>query len=268
MLQRGERRLGQECQDLDDVLIRKRPLASPVDPVGALDAVRDRYERDPAFAEYTGVAGSGLADRERTLVLALLPTGARLLIVGCAAGREAFGFHALGYRVAGVDLSRRLIAWARAYARDGGLDIAFHVGNILEPRESWGAFDALFFADSVYNYIPTKALRLQCLRRVQRLLDSRGSRLLFLAISWVVPPPRTRAGRAVDRFRGWAAGFRRPANGLERGDALLRDRLPGRGESPPVVFHFFRDPRDVRSELATSGLALIREQDGMWVLQP
>lgn len=63
-----------------------------------------------------------------------LPKGARVLDVGCGAGRHARALRALGQRPVGVDLSRDLLAEAREIARvradmralpfDGGFDAA------------------------------------------------------------------------------------------------------------------------------------------------
>lgn len=46
---------------------------------------------------------------------ALLPSGARVLDVGCAAGRDSKRLHAMGFEVHGIDLSRVLLEIADAH---------------------------------------------------------------------------------------------------------------------------------------------------------
>lgn len=66
------------------------------------------------------------------LAAANLPRGARVLDLGCGAGREAIFMAGCGLAVTGVDFSATAIEIARARARDAGVSVDWRVANVLD----------------------------------------------------------------------------------------------------------------------------------------
>jgi SAM-dependent methyltransferase len=76
-----------------------------------------------------------------------LEPGQRVLEVGCGMGRYTLLLAERGIRVEGIDLSAPLLDRLREF--DGGrFDIPLHAGDVLDPPEPLGTFDAVvgFFA--------------------------------------------------------------------------------------------------------------------------
>jgi SAM-dependent methyltransferase len=72
-----------------------------------------------------------------------LETGAALLDLGCGPGLYASRFARAGFRVTGVDYSRRSIEYATTYANDNGLNIHYRYQNYLELTDE-NQYDAAF----------------------------------------------------------------------------------------------------------------------------
>jgi ubiquinone/menaquinone biosynthesis C-methylase UbiE len=102
------------------------------------NAAADFYDASPlSFWDYFG---------RRTIELASLPSGSRVLDVCCGAGASALqAAEAVGQRgaVIGVDLAKELLELARAKAIQRRLrNIEFEVGDMLSLRFSVASFDA------------------------------------------------------------------------------------------------------------------------------
>jgi ubiquinone/menaquinone biosynthesis C-methylase UbiE len=102
------------------------------------NAAADFYDASPlSFWDYFG---------HRTIELASLPSGSRVLDVCCGAGASALpAAEAVGPRgnVIGVDLAKQLLESARAKAIQRRLrNIEFEVGDMLSLRFSVASFDA------------------------------------------------------------------------------------------------------------------------------
>jgi ubiquinone/menaquinone biosynthesis C-methylase UbiE len=102
------------------------------------NAAADFYDASPlSFWDYFG---------RRTIELASLPSGSRVLDVCCGAGASALpAAEAVGPRgnVIGVDLAKQLLESARAKAIQRRLrNIEFEVGDMLSLRFSVASFDA------------------------------------------------------------------------------------------------------------------------------
>lgn len=72
-------------------------------------------------------------------------SGCRLLDLGCGGGIFSEAAARAGARVAGVDISEKAIAAARAHAADSGLDIEYFAGDSAAATARFGAgrFDAV-----------------------------------------------------------------------------------------------------------------------------
>jgi SAM-dependent methyltransferase len=135
------------------------------------DLVRRTYEDPRVVARYTEV---GLWPAEELLVLEHVPDGARLLDLGCGAGRASVALAELGLEVVGVDLSEGMIETARDQAELAGVTVTFEVmdaARLSLPDES---FDAALFSYNGIELVPGLAEKEQVLRQVHRVLRPGG----------------------------------------------------------------------------------------------
>ena len=131
------------------------------------DIVRDNiecYASEQARVEWS--ADQGLYPVERQIVDEYLPPPpARILDVGCGAGRTTLGLEAMGYDVDAIDISDNLVAEARRrvtrsrVARMDARELAFDTGT----------FDAAMFSFNGLDCLHPSAERLRVLREVHRV---------------------------------------------------------------------------------------------------
>jgi SAM-dependent methyltransferase len=146
-------------------------------------------------------------DAERTkeeveFVAAQLPGDARVLDVPCGTGRIAVPLAELGYDVAGLDISNRVLEVARA----AGPALDLRQGDMRElpwPDES---FDAVLNLWTAFGYFETQAEDERVLAEFARVLR-RGGRLVLDTVNQT----------------GLVSGFR-PKSWNEVEDALLLER--------------------------------------------
>jgi SAM-dependent methyltransferase len=125
------------------------------------------YE-DAADPYYLEQAPERVANAHR--LLSLLPTGGRLLEIGCAVGFLLQAARERGFVAQGVEMS----AWASAYARDTfGLDV--RTGTLEAASFSSDSFDAVVLADVIEHLFDPRAT----LAEIRRVLKP-GGRLLLL----------------------------------------------------------------------------------------
>ena len=116
------------------------------------NAAADTYDASPlGFWDYFG---------RRTIELASLPQGSRVLDVCCGAGASALpAAEAVGPtgNVIGVDLAKQLLELARAKAAQRGLsNVEFEVGDMLSLRFPVASFDAVVCVFGIF-FVPDMA---------------------------------------------------------------------------------------------------------------
>jgi demethylmenaquinone methyltransferase/2-methoxy-6-polyprenyl-1,4-benzoquinol methylase/phosphoethanolamine N-methyltransferase len=164
--------------------------------------------------------------RARTVALARLEPGERVLDVGCGTGgvtlpaRQRVGG---GGAAAGIDPSPEMIAVARRKARRAGLEIDFRVGVIEALPYADGSFDAVT-SSLMMHHLP-EPLQVSGLAEVYRVLKP-GGRLL---IADMLP-----AGRSVHQRLVAALGLHH-GDRAARAIAGLPERLAGAGFAPVEV---------------------------------
>lgn len=132
-----------------------------------------RYETEAGVAAYT--RESGLRPLEDRLVREFLPVPpARLLDLGCGAGRTSGDLAERGYAVTAIDLAGALLEAARE--RHPSVD--FRLMDATRLAFEPGSFDAAFFSYNGIDCIYPVASRVRCLQEVHRVLRPGGVFLL------------------------------------------------------------------------------------------
>ena len=123
-----------------------------------------------------------LAESQVETLLRLLkpPQGARMLDVGCGAGRHAILLQEQGYELTGVDLSPQILRQAQAAwsVRQGARPAPNFVPGDMRWLPVEGPFQSIYFMDMVLGVFPDDESHLQCLRSA-RSLAGPGARLLL-----------------------------------------------------------------------------------------
>jgi SAM-dependent methyltransferase len=133
----------------------------------------EAYESDRGTALYG--SERGLAPLERALVDEFFPPPpARVLDIGCGAGRTTIGLADRGYRIVGIDLSPNLLALAhRRFA-----SLAFHRMDAVKLGYRSESFDAALFSYNGIDCIYPVQSRIRCMQEVHRVLRPGGAFLL------------------------------------------------------------------------------------------
>ena len=105
-----------------------------------------------------------------------LKTGASLLDLGCGPGLYASRFARAGFRVTGVDYSRRSIDYASNYAKENNLEIVYRYENYLNLTDE-DQYDAAFL---IYgDFCPlSPEQRSMLLKNIYRALKPNGKFVL------------------------------------------------------------------------------------------
>lgn len=129
------------------------------------EGVRGYYERDAAdYCQSTvdlDMAG------QRAAFTAWLPSGGRVLDLGCGSGRDLRAFKDAGFEAAGLDISSRMADWARDYAQAPVL-----VADLLDIPTPDAAFDGVWASASLLHLRRRDLPR--ALREIRRVLSPRG----------------------------------------------------------------------------------------------
>jgi SAM-dependent methyltransferase len=128
----------------------------------------------PWSLEHYGERMQGLFPIESALVDEYLPAAARVLDLGCGAGRTTVELQRRGHQVVGIDLSDRLLAHARQ--RHPELDLRRMDASALAFGE--GTFDAALFSYNGIDCLYPVASRVRCMAEVHRVLVPGGVFLL------------------------------------------------------------------------------------------
>ena len=148
-----------------------------------------------------------------------------VLDLACGTGNHAIPLARRGYEVAGLDLSRPMLAHARRKARAARLSIPFVHGD-MRRFDLGRPFDAAICAFGAFGYLLTDADVLRCLRSVHRHLSSDG---LFTFEFW------QRSGMHPPPYQSW---FHRSGREYEL-VRLSESRPSRRPERLSIEFRFF-----------------------------
>jgi SAM-dependent methyltransferase len=137
----------------------------------AFDENIDRFSSDELIHQYTDRATAGLFPQEEQAIdRYFTETGARVLDVGCGAGRTTRPLAERGFDVTGIDLSEEMIQAARGLFP--GME--FRVADATDLGFGSDRFDYVLFSHNGIDYIHPEQERKRALSELRRVLKPDG----------------------------------------------------------------------------------------------
>lgn len=160
-----------------------------------LDYCRARLE---VYSPHEAVEHVSFIER----VLGLKP-GARVLDVGCGAGRHTVELAARGYMATGLDIGEEALAVARRRARERGVSPTFTRGDILGAPFS-GEFDAVVSVAGFLGVFESVDENCRILKNIRKALKTGGRFFIHvLNRDFVVAQHLAPLGKSVQQWQAW-----------------------------------------------------------------
>ena len=142
-----------------------------------IESIRKTYNNDAVVQSYTNaVENVGLWNSEKLMINKYISKNAKILDLGCGAGRTTINLYKEGYKdIIGLDISDKFIEFAQRYCNKNNLNIDFIRGDAtnLEFAKS-NSYDAVLFSYNGMQCIPGKANRDNVIKEVYRVLKPGG----------------------------------------------------------------------------------------------
>ena len=137
---------------------------------------KDFYEDKDNVIRYSeAVDNVGLWNSEKIIFEKYISKNAKILDIGCGAGRTTINLYKNGYKdIIGLDLSSKLIEYAKNYVEKNKLNIEFINGDATKLGFEDNVFDVVIFSYNGMQCIPGKNNRDSILKEVYRVLKPGG----------------------------------------------------------------------------------------------
>ena len=220
-------------------------------------SVRDYYSTEVAVESYTERArNGGLEPPEKAMVERFMTPPAKVLNIGCGAGREAFALARMGYKVTGIDVTPALIEQANVLASELCLSADFEVCDGKRLGFPDDSFDYVLLITQMIHYVPLGVNRIRLLHEVGRATRPEG-RILLTYHDWDI----------VKTHRLWGDGKKEEGSdqiavrfaSLEPGDVFRSECQGQLSEVFGYGHNFTRD--EMESEVLEAGLTIIERAD-------
>src|SRR4030042_3268189 len=187
---------------------------------------------------------SGLGDDDVDLLTAVPEKTGDLLLLGVGGGREAIPLARMGFRVTGVDYVAPMVERAKENATRRGVRFEGLVQEISLLNVPSNYYNVVWLSRAMYSCIPTRARRVEMVRRITRSLKP-GS-FFLCQFHWDPKYRLTGKGRFL---RQLIAACTLGNTAYEEGDILWGN----------IEFiHVFTSEDEVQSELEEGGLSVTR----------
>ena len=115
------------------------------------DMVRNTYSDMEVVSRYAQI---GLWPAEEILVLEYFPDDARVLDIGCGAGRTTIPLAEMGLEVVGIDFSPAMIQLAMELAVVSKVNPELQVMDVMDLKFSDDSFEIAFFSYNGLELLP------------------------------------------------------------------------------------------------------------------
>lgn len=157
-----------------------------VDSSETLDRTHDQFSFEASVqSQLERVNGGELFDREkRAIKRYFTDRGAKVLDVGCGAGRVSCALDSRGFDVTGIDISGDLIRAAQSYF--AGID--FLASDAATLPFSDDSFEYVVFAYNGIDYLLPERRRREALQEIRRVIRPSGVFVFSSHNSWYTLP--------------------------------------------------------------------------------
>lgn len=200
----------------------------------------------PAAVENWGKKGQGearLDPTEQALLEKVPMKKGRLLLLGVGGGREAIPLAKMGFSVTGVDFIPDLVRQAEKNALDHGVAIQGLVQEMTKLDVAPDSYDLACLFTAMYSCVPTRARRVEMLKRVLAALKAGG--YFLCQFQYHSPLP---SSPKADRLRKIFAYLTLGNIHHEKGDMVWREA---------EFIHTFWSEELLRSEFEQSGFQVV-----------
>jgi ubiquinone/menaquinone biosynthesis C-methylase UbiE len=163
--------------------------------------IQDKYSQAEVVAFWTQFAETGLQAAEAWMLAQYAPSlPARILDLGCGAGRVTLALAPQGYEVVGLDITAAMVQAAHTLTAQKNLHGDFVQADLTQLPLTNDSFEVALIFIAAIQHIEGRAQRQAALRQIARILKDDG--VLILALDNVAPALRCYVSWAWQRVAG------------------------------------------------------------------